>query len=123
MICSHKDCFTCPYPDCIAKNDSEVVYKEKKKRGRKKMDPELKKQHQRIARHEYYLKNKEKVKAHQLKYYENHKKEICDKQKSQRLSGPILSSTIWINNGITNKRIKPVDFKKYQDLGWKRGRI
>lgn len=123
MKCNHKDCFTCPYPDCIAKDDSEVIYREKKKPGRKKIDPELRKQHEKIAQHEYYLKHRERIKATQIEYYKNHRKEICDKQKSKRAVGPILTNSIWMNDGAVNKRVKIFDLKKYQDLGWKRGRI
>lgn len=31
--------------------------------------------------------------------------------------------TIWINNGITNKKIKETDFEKYNNNGWTHGRL
>lgn len=123
MKCDHKDCFTCPYSDCIANIDSDIINREKKKPGRKKMDPELKALHKKLYRQEYYLKNKEKVKAHQKEYYLAHQKEICEKQRLRSYQGPILTNIIWINNGHTNKRIKTSDFKKYESEGWLRGRI
>lgn len=57
MICEHDDCFTCPYPDCVAKYTSEV-HRQKKKRGRKPIDPEEKRQNRRAYSKEYYWKTK-----------------------------------------------------------------
>ena len=36
MICTHEDCFSCPYPDCVV-NDGKERKAPPKKRGRKPM--------------------------------------------------------------------------------------
>ena len=80
MICEHDDCYTCPYPDCIASQESEVN-KQKKKRGRKPMDPELKKKKKQAYRKEYYKKNKERLNAYMSEYYKGHKEEYRERSR------------------------------------------
>ena len=38
--CTHNDCFTCPYEDCISSKDPG-----KKRPGRKRLPPEVRKRH------------------------------------------------------------------------------
>ena len=86
MICEHDDCYTCPYPDCIASQESEV-HKQKKKRGRKPMDPELKKKKRRAYCRQYYAEHKEAMNAYMNNYYREHKAEYRareQKYKEQR---------------------------------------
>lgn len=64
MKCTHDNCYTCPYEDCIS--DVEVE-PERKRPGRKRLT--LKQQEQRkaaekIARHERYLRERDK--CHEL---------------------------------------------------------
>lgn len=66
--CQHTDCFTCPYKDCIS-NKPPV----KGKKGRKKMDPELRAKHKKAWQQEYYKRNKEKQKEYYKAYYQEHK--------------------------------------------------
>ena len=63
MICTISNCDDCPYSDCIAEAKAE-----KKKRGRKKMDPAIVRQH----RLDY---NK--------RYYRAHKTELNEKAKER----------------------------------------
>lgn len=74
MICEHDDCYTCPYADCIASQESEV-HKQKKKRGRKPMDPELKKKKRQAYCRQYYAEHKEAMNAYMNNYYREHKAE------------------------------------------------
>lgn len=89
MTCTHNDCFTCPYPDCIV--EGRVKYQPKKKRGRKKLSPEVLAQHRR----EYYEKNKEKYQEYYRKYYQEHKSEYRAREKNLREKE--------ISNGKNNK--------------------
>lgn len=57
MKCTHDNCYTCPYSDCIS--DVEVE-PERKKRGRKRLPPEEKARRKSIARHERYLRERDK---------------------------------------------------------------
>lgn len=114
MKCQHNDCFTCPYPDCIADSTTEAKGIEKKKTPRPKKNQNKKKIAKRdikavvekeikntqkkynreyylthkveiaIKRHEAYLRNKDKVKAYQKQYYELHREDICERAKEKR---------------------------------------
>lgn len=55
MICTHDNCFTCPYSDCIS--DVEVE-PDRKKRGRKKLPLEEKKKRIAARNHDYYMKHR-----------------------------------------------------------------
>lgn len=59
MICEHKDCFTCPYDDCISNKDPK-----KKKPGRKKIPLEEKRKHRN---------------AYNAKYRKEHRAELYGK--------------------------------------------
>ena len=127
MKCEHDNCLTCPYPDCIA-TDKQIAAQAKEHRrkpGRKKIDPELKKENARRWQREYYQQNKEAVLDKMHKYYQNHAEEIRQKQKEyrDRKRGKTRSLfNIWITNGKTNKRIKECELQEFERLGWKRGR-
>ena len=60
-VCTHNDCFTCPYEDCISKVEVEP---ERKKPGRKKLPLEEKKKRISARNHDYYLRNQ--LKKHEL---------------------------------------------------------
>lgn len=55
MKCNHSDCFTCPYPDCIAD-----VHDSAKKCGRKKLPADEKAKRKRAYGKVYYERNKAK---------------------------------------------------------------
>lgn len=74
MICEHDDCYTCPYADCIVTDEKEM-HRQKKKRGRKPMDPEEKRKKKRAYCKEYYKKHKEHFKDYMNNYYREHKAE------------------------------------------------
>lgn len=66
--CEHKDCFTCPYPDCIS--NKEPV---KRKRGRKRLAPEEKRRHRREQQRNYVDRHREQVNESQREYYKRKK--------------------------------------------------
>lgn len=105
MRCEHGDCFTCPYSDCIS--DKAKV---KGKPGRKKMDPEVVRQHRLAYQKEYYKNNPDKYKQY---YSKRNKEKLKDK--------PLLKTT-WVTDGKTNKRILSINLKEWEEKGWKRGR-
>lgn len=80
MVCEHNDCFTCPYPECIGKKDPG----EKKKPGRKKMNPEEVKKHRLAYQRKYYQEHKEKYKEYMINYYNEHKEEYRAREKARR---------------------------------------
>ena len=92
MICEHDDCYTCPYADCIASQESEVN-KQKKKRGRKPMDPELKRKKRSAYGKKYYAEHKEHLKDYMNNYYREHKAEYrareqkYKEQRAKRIGG------------------------------------
>lgn len=64
MKCAHNNCFTCPYKDCISNVE---VDPERKKPGRKRLTPEQREQRkaaEKIARHERWLRERDK--CHEL---------------------------------------------------------
>lgn len=56
MKCTHNDCFTCPYGDCISKVEVEP---ERKKRGRKKLSKEERLRRKRLRSIADYYKNQD----------------------------------------------------------------
>lgn len=64
MKCTHNNCFTCPYKDCISNVE---VDPKRKKPGRKRLTPEEREQRkaaEKIARHERWLRERDK--CHEL---------------------------------------------------------
>lgn len=80
MACLHNDCFTCPYPECISDKDPG----EKKKPGRKKMNPEEKRKRKNAYAREYYQNHKEYYKEYMIDYYKEHKQEYRKREKARR---------------------------------------
>lgn len=76
MKCTHEDCFTCPYDDCIS--DKSPV---SKKRGRKKLPPEVVRQHRLAYQRKYNKEHKEKLAAQMKKYYQEHKEYYKSRRK------------------------------------------
>ena len=72
MVCD-KDCFNCPYPDCILRNEKE--YK-KQNIGL----PAYSKEYQKA----YREKNREKLRNNHKRWYEQHREEISAKRKAER---------------------------------------
>ena len=86
MICTHEDCFSCPYPDCVV-NDEKERKAPPKKRGRKPMDPEEKRKKRSAYGKKYYAEHKEHLKDYMNNYYREHKAEYRareQKYKEQR---------------------------------------
>ena len=84
MACEHDDCFTCPYKDCINKAEPKIE-KVKKKPGRKKMNPEVVKQHRLEYQRKYNKEHKEKIYAYMKEYYKEHKAEYRAREKKNRI--------------------------------------
>lgn len=53
MKCTHDDCFTCPFEDCISQYGNT-----RSKRGRKPLDPEEKAKRRKAYNQTYYKKHK-----------------------------------------------------------------
>lgn len=79
MACEHDDCYTCPYPDCISKKEPE-----KKKPGRKRIDPALKRQHKLEYQRRYNKEHKEKINEFMKKYYQEHEEEYRARERKNR---------------------------------------
>lgn len=122
MKCEHDDCFTCPYPDCISKKGN-IDNTKKRKPGRKKLPPEVKRQNRIRQSQDYYNNHKEQRKIYQHDYYAKNQEEIKQRQKEKRLSTVVHpNSRIWITDGNINKRIRASNLADYERKGWKRGR-
>ena len=67
--CTHNDCFTCPYKDCIS--DKDPV---KKKRGRPPIPLEEKRKHRRERQRKYISKHREEINEKQRENYHKRKK-------------------------------------------------
>lgn len=122
MKCSF-NCFECPYEDCISEVEPEAA--PKKKRGRKGLPPEEREQHQKEYRHRYYEEHKEKLLAYIREYNRKNVDTLRVKQrayrdaKGARKDRPI---TIWVTNGIENKRTLLSNLEEFEARGWYRGR-
>ena len=81
-VCEHDNCETCPYADCISDIGPRV--KEKKKPGRKKIDPELKRQRALAWQREYYQKHKDKYHKYYQEYYQENKEHVKRVQSEYR---------------------------------------
>jgi len=108
MQCTHKDCFTCPYPDCIC--NATVTTK------RQKLTPE--ERHRRAL--EYQRKYYATHKKYHADYYKAHAEKIKAAQQAKRDEDGV--KTIWITNGWDNMRIHRIEFPYYSEKGWRRGR-
>lgn len=68
-VCN-RDCFHCPYPDCIVDDDGQSGYK----------DPEKRREYQRAWR----ARNPELRREYQREYYKRHREEILEKERKKR---------------------------------------
>lgn len=124
MKCEHDNCLTCPYPDCISeKGPADRV---KKKPGRKKMDPEEKRQNKKRWMQEYYIANKERFHKRSQQYYQENADKIREQQRkyrNEKLGVPEKEiMTIWMTDGKINKRVNYTEYDAYKKKGWMRGR-
>lgn len=133
MKCSHTNCLTCPYPDCISETGpmsesdaTETENRPKKKRGRKKLDPEVKKQRARDWQKQYYYAHKKEHAIKAREYYHKNKEHILEKQRQRRaeLNGDtrVREFLIWVTNGTEDKRIKDAQYDEYVAKGYRKGR-
>ena len=83
MICTHEDCFSCPYPDCVV-NDEKERKAPPKKRGRKPMDPEEKRKKRSAYGKKYYAEHKEHLKDYMNNYYREHKAEYRARERKYK---------------------------------------
>lgn len=79
MACLHDDCFSCPYPDCISKDEPK-----KKKPGRKKLPPEVVHQHRIEYQRRYNEEHREEIYAKMKAYYQEHKEEYRARERRNR---------------------------------------
>lgn len=98
----NKDCFNCPYDDCINDEINERDYEElaeaekiagieKPKKKKKSYSKEKKLQyyyehrdHIREYKKQYYLKNRERFIEYRRNYYQDHHEEILKKQREKQ---------------------------------------
>ena len=71
MKCSHNDCFTCPYPDCIADGKDLVE-------GRKKLSPQELVERRKATQKRWYEKHKKERKEYYHKRYLKKKAEALE---------------------------------------------
>jgi len=71
--CTHNDCFTCPYKDCISETGPKGTGQR-----RKKLSSEEVRKHKAETNKRYYYKNREKISALHRKYYQEKKKDVKD---------------------------------------------
>ena len=83
MECTHNDCFTCPYEDCIS--DVEVE-PDRKKRGRKKLPPEERLRRKHLRHQKYYETHKE---IWRKKYQEKTEGKVKRRYRSKQLDLPL----------------------------------
>ena len=117
MRCNHNDCFTCPYSDCIS--NYEPANTPKKKCGRKRLPPEVIREH----RIQYQRKYNAAHKAEHAAYYKANAEKIKEKQWAKRdaqAKGKLIK--IWVTNGTENRRTLLSKLEEYESMGWYRGR-
>lgn len=68
MRCTHDDCFTCPYPDCVMDSTPRGSA-----RKRSKLSPTERKIRKSIANKKYYEKNQSRFQALHREYYRKKK--------------------------------------------------
>ena len=83
-ICS-KDCFHCPYPDCICDEMDAEDYTEARQREKELMFPETEREKKHAAyQRAYYEANKAEIAAYQRAYREANKAELAAKKRAYR---------------------------------------
>ena len=79
MSVCNRDCFNCPYPDCILEELEADDYAEQRRIEREIINPKSKRQEKLAAKNRaYYEANREKLRAYQREYqkeYRRRKKE------------------------------------------------
>ena len=123
MKCTHTDCATCPYPDCISATGP--ANEAKKKPGRKKLPKAIIQQHRRAYSRQYYLEHKEEFSA----YYKEYNKKNAEKNRERqrawrdaRRGYSLKDPTVWITKDSVNKRVPFSKLSEYEANGWNRGR-
>ena len=128
MKCNHTDCLTCPYPECISpsgpsKDDS--IENRVETRGRKKKYFN-KKEHQKEYGKMYYQSHKKSISEWHKKYYAENKEHILERERQKRAERNgdvrVRQFTIWVTDGVNDRRIKVEQYDEYVAKGYKKGR-
>lgn len=82
--CTHDDCFTCPYPDCIESQQNIIRKGNPRKRTKYKDLPEERKEAMRQASKANYYKNQERRKAYMREYYRTHTEQYKQKYQEKK---------------------------------------
>ena len=78
-----KDCFNCPYEECIFDGVDAEDYAELAKIERELLTPKsLKEKRRAAAKRAYYESHREELAAKNRAYYESHREELAAKKKS-----------------------------------------
>ena len=84
MNCN-RDCFNCPFPDCIEDEMTAADYDEARERDREIIFPKSRKEKQIAAKKKAYREaNREEIAAKQKAYREANREEIAAKKKAYR---------------------------------------
>lgn len=85
MAVCNKDCFHCPYPDCINDGMNTADYRESREIERNVLFTPTRKQQQLAQyRREYREANKEKIAQYQREYYEANREKIAQRKRECR---------------------------------------
>ena len=124
MKCEHDNCLTCPYPDCISPNRGPAK-KEKKKPGRKRLPPEVVKQNRKEYSRKYYAEHKAERSAYYKEYNKKNAERVRERQRAYDSKRGYSKeyTTIWMTNGLINRRIPVAKKAEFEAKGWQRGRI
>ena len=83
MATCNRDCFNCPYPDCILEELEAEDYAEQRRIEREIVNPKSKRQEKRTAyQRAHYEANREKLTAYRRAYREANREEIAAKQRA-----------------------------------------
>lgn len=84
MKCN-RDCFNCPFPDCIEDEMTAADYDEARERDREIIFPKSRKEKELAAKKKaYYQENREEIAAKQKAYYQANREELAAKKKAYR---------------------------------------
>lgn len=73
LKCTHNDCYTCPYADCISDRAPKSA-----KRSRRKLSPEELKRHKAESWKKYYNKKRDEIQAAHRDYYARKRRKSGD---------------------------------------------
>ena len=93
MTVCNKDCFNCPFPDCVLDELDAEDYR-KAKEVDDLLHPKTKQQKKLAAqKRAYYEANRDKLAAQKRAYYEANRDKVAAQQKEKRRCTPITTAS------------------------------